>query len=101
MREKIQGIRSLNGRYKADEGVKNNIGIEVAKELICTTHGHELEEVQARGNGDTRQKEQTGKNWDNYNSIIHKICFLKIVKMIKFYDTFFYQNKWKSGFAIR
>ena len=43
MGEKIQGIR-INGRYKIDrEEVKNNsIGNVEAKELLCTTHGHEL-----------------------------------------------------------
>ena len=42
MREKVQGISSVNGRYKIDGEVKNNIGHGEAKELICTTHGHEL-----------------------------------------------------------
>ena len=43
MGEKVQGIRSINCRYKIDNGeVKNSIGNGEAKELICTTHGHEL-----------------------------------------------------------
>ena len=42
MGEKIQGIRSINGRYKIDGEVKNSIGNVEAKELICMTHGHEL-----------------------------------------------------------
>ena len=42
MGEKVQGIRSLNGRYKIDGEVKNSIGNGEAKELICTTQGHEL-----------------------------------------------------------
>ena len=42
MGEKVQGIRSLNGRYKIDGEVKNSIGNGEAKEHICTTHGHEL-----------------------------------------------------------
>ena len=43
MEEKVQGIRSINCRYKIDNGeVKNSIGNGEAKELICTTHGHEL-----------------------------------------------------------
>ena len=33
--------------------VKNSIGNVVAKELICTTHGHELMEGIAGGNGGT------------------------------------------------
>ena len=42
MGEKAQGIRSINGRYKIDREVKNSRGNGEAKELICTTHGHEL-----------------------------------------------------------
>ena len=41
--------------------VKNSIGNEEAKELMCVTHGCEL-----RGAGNE------GKNWDTYNSIINK-----------------------------
>ena len=41
---KVQGIRSINGRYKIDGEVKNSIGNGETKELICTTHGHELRE---------------------------------------------------------
>ena len=41
--EKVQGIRSINVRYKNRQGeVKNRIGNGEAKELICMTHGHEL-----------------------------------------------------------
>ena len=41
--EKVQGIRSINGKYKKDQGeVKNSIGNVEAKELICMTYGHEL-----------------------------------------------------------
>ena len=41
--EKVQGIRSINVRYKTDGGwVKNSIGNGEAKELICMTHGQEL-----------------------------------------------------------
>ena len=40
--EKVQGIRSITGSYKIDGEVKNSIGNGEAKELICTTHGHEL-----------------------------------------------------------
>ena len=42
MGEKVQGIRSINGRYKIDREVKNSIGNGEAKELICMTQGHEL-----------------------------------------------------------
>ena len=33
------------------EGVKNSMGNVEAKELICTTHGHELGEGGAGGRG--------------------------------------------------
>ena len=44
MEEKVQGIRSINGRYKINRGgvVKNSMGSGETKELICMTHGHEL-----------------------------------------------------------
>ena len=43
MGKKVQGIRSINGRYKIDRGkVLNSMGNGEAKELTCTTHGHEL-----------------------------------------------------------
>ena len=43
MGEKVQGIRSINGRHKvAGAGVKKSIGNVVAKELICMTRGHEI-----------------------------------------------------------
>ena len=42
MGEKVQGIRSINGRYKIDGKVKNSMGNREAKELVFTTHGHEI-----------------------------------------------------------
>ena len=39
---KVQGVRSINGRYKIDGEVMNSIENGEAKELICMTHGHEL-----------------------------------------------------------
>ena len=47
MGEKVEGTRSIIGRYKIDGArgggaVKNSIGNGEAKELICITHGHEL-----------------------------------------------------------
>ena len=43
MVEKVQGIRSIISRHKIDgERQKNGIGNRGLKELICTTHGHEL-----------------------------------------------------------
>ena len=45
MRGKVTGIRSIIGRHKIDRGeVKNRTGNREAKELICTTHGHEPKE---------------------------------------------------------
>ena len=42
--EKVQGIRIIIGRHKIDRGRLRilSIGNGEAKELICTTHGHEL-----------------------------------------------------------
>ena len=52
MEEKVQGIRSINCRYKIDKGeVKNSIGNGEAKVIICTTHGHELRVGDAGGRG--------------------------------------------------
>ena len=43
MGEKVQVIRTIIGRDKMEGGgVKNSMGNGEAKELICTTHGHEL-----------------------------------------------------------
>ena len=42
MEERVQGISSINGRYKIDREVKNSIGNGEAKQLVCTTHGYEL-----------------------------------------------------------
>ena len=40
--EKVQRIRSINGRHKIDGEVKNGVGNGEAKELTCMTHEHEL-----------------------------------------------------------
>ena len=43
MGRNVQGISSIISRHKIDgEEVKNSIGNRELKELICTTHGHEL-----------------------------------------------------------
>ena len=53
--KKEQGISSINGRQKIDGEIKNNIGNEEAKELICSymfmTHGHELKGGMQVGRG--------------------------------------------------
>ena len=51
MGEKIQGIRSINGRQKLAREVKNRITNVEAKELICMTHGHELQGEMWEGEG--------------------------------------------------
>ena len=41
--EKVQGLRSIIGRYKNRQGeVKNSTGNGKAKELTCTTYEHEI-----------------------------------------------------------
>ena len=53
---------------------KNSIGNRELKELICTTHGHELRvggecwRVEGAGQRGTKGR----KNWENCNSIINK-----------------------------
>ena len=42
MGEKVEGIRSINGKYKIDGEVKNSMGNGEAKELTCMTYGCEL-----------------------------------------------------------
>ena len=54
MGEKVQGIRSIIGRYKIDRG-RLRIGNVEAKELICMTRGHEL-----RGAGDAGGRKCAG-----------------------------------------
>ena len=49
MGEKVQGIRGITGRYRIDGEVKNSVGNVEAKELIRTTHGHELRAGNAGG----------------------------------------------------
>ena len=52
MGEKVQGIRSINGRYKIDRGrLRNSIGNGEAKELKCMTHGHGLRGGMLEGEG--------------------------------------------------
>ena len=50
MEKKVQGIRSISGRYKIEE-VKNTIGNGEAKELTCMTHAHELRWGNGGGRG--------------------------------------------------
>ena len=83
MGEKVQGIRSINGRYKIDGGeVKNSIGNGEAKDMYA--HGHELRGGLLEGMGIPGRGEQRGKNWGNCNSIINKIYIFK-KRMIPFF----------------
>ena len=62
--------------------VKNHIGNVEAKELICTTHGHELRGVGCGWEGSCRAEgNKGGGEWNNCNSIINKI-YLKMNKFI-------------------
>ena len=62
MREKVQGIRSVKSRYKIRQReVKNNVGNVEAKELICTTHGHDLRWRNADRRGGTGQRGIKGR----------------------------------------
>ena len=54
--------------------VKNSVGNGEAKELVCTTHGHELRQGNAGGRRGTGQRGIRGeKKLDNCNSIINKL----------------------------
>ena len=62
MGEKVQGIRSINGRYKIHRGRLIIMGNGEAKELTRTTHGHELSVgSNAGGNGDTKRRKIKGR----------------------------------------
>ena len=56
---------------------KNSVGNVEAKELISMTHGHELEGGNVGGRGYAGCSGVKGGKWDNCNSIINKIYFLK------------------------
>ena len=62
--EKVQGIRSLNGRYKIYiwGEVKNSMGNGEVKECISMTHGHELRQGMRAGGGCRVKGNQGGKN---------------------------------------
>ena len=61
--------------------LKNSIGNGEAKELMCTTHGHELRREDVGGRGFAGPMGVRGrKKWDNCNSIINKIYLKTIYK---------------------
>ena len=51
--EKVQGLRSIMGRYLQTQNIKNSIGNREAKELTCTNHGHEPSDGIAERKGGT------------------------------------------------
>ena len=57
---------------------KNSIRNGKAKELICTTHGHELRAEGMQVGGGCRAEGNKGdKKWDNCNNVINKIYLKK------------------------
>ena len=52
--------RNIIGEQNRQAEVKNNIANGEAKELTCTTHGHELSEEIARGKGEIGQMGKGG-----------------------------------------
>ena len=59
---------------------KNSIGNVEAKELICTTHGHELRGRSAGGRGGgAGQRGIKQQKWARCSSIINKIYFKKML----------------------
>ena len=65
--------------------VKNSIGNVEAKELICTTHGHEPRRRNMGGRECAGRRGVEGGKWHNCNSIINKI-YLKNKKLKKIYN---------------
>ena len=54
---------------------KNNIGNVEAKELVCVTHGHELQGVNVGWRGWAGWSGLKGGKQDNCNNIINKYIF--------------------------
>ena len=69
---KGMGNKKHKWRAQNKQGeVKNSMGNVEAKELICTTHGHELRWGNDGGRRDKVEGNNGGEEWDNYNSIIN------------------------------
>ena len=64
--------------------VKNSIGNGEFKELIYTTHGHEIRLGNDGGQGTGQRGIKGRKKWDNCNSIINKIYFKKLISFFLF-----------------
>ena len=58
------------GGTKLTGGVKNSMGNGEAKELICTTHGHELSGGNAAARGGTGQTEIKGRKKNGTTVIV-------------------------------
>ena len=72
--------------YRIDKvDVKNNIGNGEAKELTCTTQGHELRRGGAdiHGKGELGEGGKWGKNWDNCNRIVNRIYLKDKERILK------------------
>ena len=71
--EKGTGNKKHKWQVQNRQGeVKNSKGNGEAKELICTTHGHELKWKNAGGRVGTGWRRINGKKkWDNCNSTIN------------------------------
>ena len=80
--EKVQGIRSINGRYKIDRGM---LRIVQEMEKPKNSYARPMDMSQggcgvggtARRKGSTGQGRAKGENWDNCSSIINKIYLKK------------------------
>ena len=73
------GNKKHNWQVQNKQGeVKSSTGNEEAKELTCTTHGHELSGEMLEGEGvQDREGQWDFYKWDNSNSIINKIYLKK------------------------
>ena len=79
---KVQGIRSINGRYKIDRGLLRVVWeMEKPKNLYVQPMDMNQGQGMLEGVGGAGWKGIKGrKKWDNCYSIINKIYFLKINK---------------------
>ena len=59
------------------ERLKKGMGNRGLKELICTTHGHELRGGMLEHWGSIAEGGQRGENWEKCNSIINTYIFFK------------------------
>ena len=74
MGEKVQGIRSINGRYKIDKGRLRKYRKWRNQRTYIMPRGQERRRGMLVGWGAGGEGK---KNWDNYDSIINKIYLKK------------------------